>query len=39
MKEIGDHLGHRCSETTSHYARVDITGLREVADFNLGGLV
>ena len=39
MKEIGDHLGHRCSETTAHYARVDIAGLREVADFDLGGLI
>lgn len=39
MKEIGDHLGHRCSETTAHYARVDIASLREVADFDLGGLL
>ena len=39
MKEIGDHLGHRCSETTAHYARVDIAGLREVANFDLGGLL
>lgn len=39
MKEIGDHLGHRCAQTTAHYARVDITGLQEVADFDLGGLI
>lgn len=38
MKEIGDHLGHWCPEATSIYAKVDINGLREVADFNLGGL-
>lgn len=39
MKEIGDHLGHRSAEATAHYARVDLTGLREVADFDLGGLL
>jgi integrase/recombinase XerD len=39
LKEIGDHLGHRSSEATSHYAKVDISSLREVADFNLGGLI
>jgi site-specific recombinase XerD len=38
MKEIGDHLGHRTVEATAHYARVDLHGLREVADFELGGL-
>lgn len=39
LKEIGDHLGHRSSEATSHYAKVDISSLREVADFNLEGLI
>lgn len=38
MKEIGDHLGHRNPETTRVYAKVDLTGLRQVADFPLGGL-
>ncbi|MDA2928293.1 integrase, partial [Acidobacteria bacterium AH-259-G07] len=38
LKEIGDHLGHRSSFATRHYAKVDITGLREVASFDLGGL-
>lgn len=38
MKEIGDQLGHRSTEATAHYARVDLNGLREVADFDLGGL-
>ncbi len=38
LKEIGDQLGHRDLETTRIYAKVDLTHLREVADFNLGGL-
>jgi len=39
MKEIGDHLGHRKTDTTRVYAKVDLAGLRQVADFNLGGLL
>ncbi|GAA4962335.1 hypothetical protein GCM10025791_50060 [Halioxenophilus aromaticivorans] len=39
MKEIGDHLGHRDPASTSVYAKVDIAGLREVAEFDLGGLL
>jgi len=39
MKEIGDHLGHRKADTTRVYAKVDLTGLRKVADFDLGGLL
>lgn len=39
MKEIGDHLGHRSSDSTCAYAKVDFAGLREVAEFDLGGLV
>lgn len=39
FKEIGDHLGHRSSFATSTYAKVDITGLREVASFDMGGLL
>jgi site-specific recombinase XerD len=38
LKEIGDHLGHRSTYATRTYARVDLAGLREVADFDLGGL-
>jgi integrase/recombinase XerD len=38
LKEIGDHLGHRSAYATRTYASVDRTGLREVADFDLGGL-
>jgi integrase/recombinase XerD len=39
LKEIGDHLGHRSAQATRIYAKVDVTGLREVANFDLGGLV
>ena len=39
MKEIGDHLGHRKADTTRVYAKVDLVGLRQVADFDLGGLL
>ena len=38
LKEIGDHLGHRSAEATRIYAKVDLVGLRQVADFDLGGL-
>jgi site-specific recombinase XerD len=38
LKEIGDHLGHRHPDTTRIYAKVDLTALRQVADFDLGGL-
>jgi len=39
LKEVGDHLGHRCPETTRIYAKVDLAHLREVASFDLGGLL
>ena len=39
LKEIGDHLGHRSVEATRIYAKVDIAGLREVGNFDLGGLL
>ncbi|MCY1740539.1 tyrosine-type recombinase/integrase [Ensifer sp. SL37] len=39
LKEIGDHLGHRSAYATRIYAKVDLTGLREVADFDLRGLL
>jgi site-specific recombinase XerD len=38
LKEIGDHLGHRSSYATRIYAKVDLAGLQEVANFDLGGL-
>jgi site-specific recombinase XerD len=39
LKEIGDHLGHRHPDSTRTYAKVDLTALRQVADFDLGDLV
>jgi integrase/recombinase XerD len=39
MKDIGDHLGHRKLDTTRVYAKVDLAGLRLVADFDLGGVL
>jgi site-specific recombinase XerD len=39
LKEIGDHLGHRSPDATQIYAKVDLTGLREVATFDAGGLL
>lgn len=39
LKEIGDHLGHRDPEATRIYAKVDLTRLRDVANFDLGGLL
>ena len=38
MKVIGDYLGHRNPRSTKTYARLDLNALREVADFDLGGL-
>ncbi len=39
LKEIGDHLGHRSSDATRIYAKVDLTALRVVSDFNLEDLL
>jgi integrase/recombinase XerD len=39
LKEIGDHLGHRHPDTTRIYTKMDLGGLRQVADFDLGGLL
>jgi integrase/recombinase XerD len=39
LKEIGDHLGHVSPDTTRIYAKVDLTALRTVGDFNLEGLL
>jgi site-specific recombinase XerD len=39
MKEIGDYLGHCNPKTTRVYAKVDLPGLREVANFSLGELL
>ena len=39
MKEIGDHLGHSDPRSTRIYAKVNLEGLREVARFDLGGVL
>ncbi len=39
LKQIGDHLGHRSAYATRTYAKVDLAGLRQVADFSLGDLL
>jgi site-specific recombinase XerD len=39
LKQIGDHLGHRHPDSTRIYARVDLAGLRRVADFDIGDLL
>ncbi|MHA7598793.1 tyrosine-type recombinase/integrase [Alicycliphilus sp. T452] len=39
LKAVGDHLGHRNVGTTRIYAKVDLQGLRKVAEFDLGGLL
>jgi integrase/recombinase XerD len=39
LEAISDHLGHQGLNSTLHYARVDLAGLREVARFDLGGLL
>ncbi|MFY9328848.1 MAG: tyrosine-type recombinase/integrase [Georgfuchsia sp.] len=38
LKEIGDHLGHRSTMSTMTYTKVDLVGLRQIAEFDLGGL-
>lgn len=39
LKEIGDQLGHSHPDSTRIYAKVDLVGLCQVADFDLGGVV
>jgi hypothetical protein len=38
FKQTGDHLGHRCPDSTRIYAKVDLASLRRVAFATLGGL-
>lgn len=38
MKVVGDFLGHRHPSSTGIYAKVNLGTLREVAEFDLGGL-
>jgi integrase/recombinase XerD len=39
LKEIGDQLGHMDPDSTRVYAKVDLVGLREVANFDMGGVL
>jgi len=39
LKQIGDQLGHLDTDATRIYAKVDIVGLRKVADIDLEGLL
>ncbi len=39
LKAIADQLGHRDMDTTRIYAKVDMPRLREVANFDLGGVL
>jgi site-specific recombinase XerD len=39
LKQIGDQLGHRSASATLNYAKIDLNGLRQVADIDLGGVL
>ena len=39
LKQIADHLGHRSINTTRIYTKIDLHGLRQVAELDLGGLL
>ena len=39
LKQIADHLGHRSMNTTRTYTKIDLCGLREVAELDLGSLL
>ncbi len=39
LKEIGDQLGHMDPDSTRIYAKVDLVALRQVADFDMGGVL
>jgi len=39
LKQIGDHLGHRSANSTLRYTKVDMPGLRLVAELDLGSLL
>ena len=39
LKQIGDCLGHRHPDSTAVYAKVGLSGLREVAAFDWEGLL
>lgn len=39
MKQIADHLGHRSMDSTRVYTKIDLRGLRQVAELDLGALL
>lgn len=39
FKQIGDQLGHRSANSTFTYAKVDLAGLRKVAELDMGALL
>lgn len=39
LKQIGDQLGHQSASSTMHYAKVDLTGLRQLAQLDMGDLL
>jgi len=39
LKQIGDYLGHRSANSVLSYTKIDLIGLRQVAEFDLGGLL
>ena len=39
LKQIADHLGHRSLDTTRIYTKIDLHGLRQVAEIDLGTII
>jgi site-specific recombinase XerD len=39
LKQIADHLGHRSMNSTRIYTKIDLPGLRQVAELDLGALL
>ena len=39
LKQIADHLGHRSMNSTRIYTKIDMRGLRQVAELDLGALL
>jgi len=39
LKQIADHLGHRSMSSTRIYTKIDVLGLRRVAELDLGALL
>ena len=39
LKQIADHLGDRSMNSTRIYTKIDLRGLRQVAEFDLGALL